>query len=72
MLRVALVAAALLMNVSGTLSEGQMSPPFPAQPQLPPGRRGADVPPLGPGEPLPPQVEEQQNRSRNTDRQKRL
>lgn len=30
------------------------------------------MPPLGPAEPLPPQIQEQQDRSRNSERQKRL
>jgi len=71
-LRIALVGVALL-TVEGTLSRGQLSQPFPSQgPQPQDGRRGADLPPIGPTDPLSPQMEAQQARSRNNDRQKRL
>jgi hypothetical protein len=68
---IALVGVALL-TVEGTLSRGQLSQPFPAQEQQQPGHRGTDLPPIGPVDPLSPQMEAQQARSRNNDRQKRL
>lgn len=69
-LRAALIGMALWIGC-GALIEGQSAPPFPAQQQQP-SRRGTDMPPIGPGEPVPPQIQEQQARSRNNDRQKRL
>lgn len=72
-LRMALVGVALF-TFGGTLSREQMSqPPFPSQgPPQQDGRRGAELPPIGPVDPLSPQMEAQQARSRNNDRQKRL
>ena len=52
--------------------EGQMPQPFPSQQPPTPTRPGTEPPPLGPDTPLSPQVQEQQARSRNSDRQKRL
>ena len=70
MLRVVVVGAVLSVGLS-IGSGAQMSQPFPPQ-QPPPPRPGVGLPPLGPAEPLPPQIQEQQERSRNNDRQKRL
>jgi hypothetical protein len=69
-LRAAVVGVALLMG-SGALIEGQMSQPFPAQQQQQ-GHPGVGLPSLGPSDPMSPQMEEQQVRSRNNDRQKHL
>ncbi len=52
--------------------EGQMPQPFPSPQPPTPTRPGTELPPLGPEVPLSPQVQEQQTRSRNNDRQKRL
>jgi hypothetical protein len=60
-----------LTGVSGTFSEGQLTPPFPPEQQSPPvGRPGTEVPPMGPA--LSPQAQERQARSQNNERQKRL
>ncbi len=69
-LQIAMVVAVLSMGFS-TLSQGQMPQPFPTQPP-PSARPGMGVPPLGSAESLPPQIEEQQARSRNSERQRRL
>lgn len=68
-LRVAVAGAVLSMGFS-MLSKGQMTQQFPTQPTSP--HPGMGVPPLGPVEPLPPQIQEQQARSQNNERQKRL
>ena len=67
---VVLIGAALSMGLS-PLGKAQMSQPFPTQ-QPPLSRPGIGVPPLQPIEPLPPQIQDQQDRSRNNERQKRL
>jgi hypothetical protein len=69
MLRVALAGVALSLGIAGTVSDGQRSP-FPSQQQ--PSNPMGQPSPIGPAEPVPPQVSEQQERSRNNDRQKRL
>src|SRR5665213_3298241 len=71
-LRVALAGAVLMTAAGGMLSEGQISDPFPAQQTQPAGRPGRGLPPVGTAEPPSPQVEEQQERSRNSERQKKL
>jgi hypothetical protein len=65
------IGVALLMGASGTLIGGQMSQSFP-MPQQPSPMRPPGTPPLGGPEPVSPQVQEQQDRSRNSDRQRRL
>ncbi len=71
-LRVAVVGVALLAGASGILMNGQNSPSFPSQSQpQQPRRPDAGLPPIG-SEPLSPQMQEQQTRSRNSDRQRRL
>lgn len=70
LLRIAVMGAAFLAGVSGTYSNGQLTQQ-PLPPQQPvPGRPGVDVPPIGPS--LSPEMQAQQARSRNSDRQKRL
>lgn len=69
LLRMAVVTIALLAGVSGTYSRGQVTQPFPPS-QPVPGRPGVDVPPIGPS--LSPEMQAQQARSRNSDRQKKL
>lgn len=68
-----IVVVGMALSIGGALAtpiNGQMAPQFPT-PQ-PPSRPGVGVPPLGPEEPLPPQMQAQQTRSRNSERQKRL
>ena len=69
--RLAITGAALLIGVYSPVCRGQTAPPsqFPSQ-QPQPIRPG--LPPLGPDEPLPPQIQAQQAKSRNNDRQKHL
>ncbi|GGG84932.1 hypothetical protein [Edaphobacter dinghuensis] len=69
LLRAAVVGVVLLVAVSGTYSSGQLAQPFPSQ-QPTQGRPGVDVPPLGPS--ISPEMQAQQARSRNSDRQKQL
>lgn len=69
MLRAAVVGVIFLVGISGTVSQGQMAQPFPAQ-QQPLGRPGVEVPPIGPA--LSPEMQERQARSLNNERQKRL
>ncbi len=59
------------MGVSGTPGKGQMPQSSPVQPP-PPGSPPVAMPSLGNPEPLSPQIQEQQARSRNSERQKRL
>jgi hypothetical protein len=66
-LRLAVIAVAFLAGVSGTCSSGQLAQPFPSQ-QPVPGR--PEVPPMGPS--LSPEIQAQQARSRNSERQKQL
>lgn len=67
LLHSAVMAVVLLTGVSGTYSSGQLTQPL--SPQEPvPGRR--EVPPIGPS--LSPEMQAQQARTRNSDRQKRL
>jgi hypothetical protein len=68
LLRAAAVGVILLIG-SGALIEGQVSQVLSASQT---GHPGVDVPPIGPTEPLSPQVQEQQARARNNDRQTRL
>lgn len=69
LLRSAVIGVAFLVGVSGTYSHAQLEQPLSQQPTMP-GRPGAGLPPMGPS--LSPEMQEQQARSRNTDRQKRL
>lgn len=69
LLRLAVFGVAFLVGVSGTYSRGQLAQPLPQQ-QPVPGQPGAGLPPMGPS--LSPEMQEQQARSRNSDRQKRL
>ena len=71
-LRAAAVGIALMIG-SGALIEAQISPVLSASQQpSQTGHPGADMPPIGPVEPLSPQLQEQQARTRNNDRQKKL
>lgn len=69
-LYVAIASAALALGISAPECRAQIAPPssFPQQPPRP----GIGVPPLGPEEPLPPQIQAQQARSRNNARQQKL
>lgn len=67
LLRSAVIAVAFLAGVSGTCSSGQVAQPFPSQ-QPVPGR--PEAPQIGPS--ISPELQEQQARSRNSDRQKQL
>jgi hypothetical protein len=67
LLRAAMIGVVFLAGAYGTFSSGQLAQP---PQQVPTTRPGADVPPLGPA--LSPEMQEQQARSRNSDRQKRL
>ena len=69
LLRSAVLAVVFLAGVFGTCSNGQLAQPFPAQ-QPVPGRPGAEVPSLGPS--MSPEMQAQQARSRNSERQKKL
>lgn len=69
-LRVAVVGIAFLAGSSGVLCRAQMAQPLQSQQPPVPGQPGVEVPPMAP--PLSPQVQEQQARLRNNDRQKRL
>lgn len=69
--RLAVVGMVLFVGVSGTLSKGQTPQPFPTPPSQS-GHTGGELPSLGPTESLSPEMQEQQARSRNSDRQKRL
>lgn len=65
----AVIGVALLIAGSGTPSRGQLAQPL-SQQQPVPGRPGAQLPPMGPT--LSPEIQAQQARSRNNERQKRL
>lgn len=65
----AVIGVALLVAGSGTYSSGQLGQPL-SQQQPVPGRPGAEVPPIGPS--LSPEIQAQQARSRNNQRQKQL
>lgn len=69
LLRSAVIAVAFLTGVSGTYSSGQLAQPLSPQQSIP-GRPGSDVPPLGPS--ISPEMQAQQARSRNSERQKKL
>jgi hypothetical protein len=69
LLRLAVIGVAFLVGVSGTYSRGQLAQPFPSQ-QPAPGRPGATLPP--PESSISPEMQAQQARSRNTQRQKQL
>jgi hypothetical protein len=72
LLRAAAVGVVLWIG-SGSLIEAQISPVLAASQQpSQTGHPGVDVPPIGPTEPLSPQVMEQQARARNSERQKKL
>ncbi|HZY62762.1 MAG TPA: hypothetical protein VFE38_09565 [Edaphobacter sp.] len=66
-----IIGAALCAGIYSPACMGQMAPSsqFPSQ-QPQPIRPG--LPPLGPEEPLPPQIQAQQAKARNNDRQKHL
>jgi len=67
LLRSAVMAVVFLAGASGTYSSGQLAQPLPP-PQPVPGR--PEIPPIGPS--VSPEIQAQQARSRNSDRQKRL
>ncbi|MEO6815710.1 MAG: hypothetical protein ABI177_03350 [Edaphobacter sp.] len=69
-LRLAVIAVAFLVGASGRYSRGQLAQPLPQQQQSAPGRPGAEMPPMGPS--ISPEMQAQQARSRNSERQKRL
>jgi hypothetical protein len=69
LLRLAVFVVAFLVGVSGTYSRGQLAQPL-SQQQSVPGQPGEGMPPMGPS--LSPEIQAQQARSRNSDRQKQL
>lgn len=69
LLRASVIGVAFLVGVSGTYSRGQLPQPISPQQRVP-GQPGADLPPMGPT--LPPEIQAQQARSRNSQRQKQL
>jgi hypothetical protein len=69
LLRLAVFGVAFLLGVSGTYSHAQLAQPLPQQ-QPVPGQPGAGLPPMGSS--LSPEIQAQQARSLNSDRQKRL
>ena len=69
-LYVAIASAALVLGVSAPEFRAQIAPPSSFPQQQP--RPGVGVPPLGPEEPIPPQIQAQQARSRNNARQQKL
>jgi hypothetical protein len=69
LLRLAVFGVAFLVGVSGTYSCGQLAQPFPPQ-QPVQGQPSPGLPPMGPS--ISPEIQAQQARSRNSERQKRL
>lgn len=71
LLRLAMFGLAFLAGVSGTYSPAQLAQPFPSQQQPAPARPGGEgLPPMGPS--ISPEIQAQQARTRNSDRQKQL
>lgn len=72
LLRLAVIGVACLIGASGTYTRGQLVQPFPSQQPLPgqPAQRNGGMPPLGSS--VPPEIQAQQARSRNSQRQKQL
>ncbi|MDW5265232.1 MULTISPECIES: hypothetical protein [Acidobacteriaceae] len=70
LLRTAAIGIVFLIGASGILCKGQMTPQVPSDQQASPARQGPEMPPMGPS--VSPQMQEQQARSRNSDRQKKL
>jgi hypothetical protein len=70
LLRLAMFGLAFLAGVSGTYSPAQLAQPFPPQQQPAPARPGEGLSPMGPS--ISPEIQAQQARTRNSDRQKQL
>lgn len=69
LLRLAVFVIAFSVGVSGAYSRAQLAQPLPQQ-QTVPGRPGAELPPIGPS--VSPEIQAQQARLRNNERQKQL